>query len=159
MSAERVELEDIIAEEKRMEAKRKQEIAIIEAEAKSAKVKNKEKLIDDLMFSDTDAKAIIEEHQKSAQFTSAADFAKARKDYMKEPKTKIIEGKLFVYEAPEQQFEGPLPPLNESEVVSKRFNQHIRPAEGFEKAAGYVESIGALRALQEAMSGLYFNDF
>ena len=49
--------------------------------------------------------------------------------------------------------------LDEGEVEQKRFNQHIRPAEAFEKAAGYVESMGALRALQEAMSGLYFNDF
>ena len=56
-------------------------------------------------------------------------------------------------------FDGPLPPLDEGEVEQKRFNQHIRPAEAFEKAAGYVESMGALRALQEAMSGLYFNDF
>ena len=64
-----------------------------------------------------------------------------------------------MYEIPEINFDGPLPPLDEAEVEQKRFNQHIRPAEVFEKAAGYVESMGALRALQEAMSGLYFNDF
>ena len=161
ISAERLELEDIISEEKRIDAKRKQEDVMIEVKTKSAKMKNKEKLIDDLMFSDTDAKTILQEHQTkaAAQFTSAADFINAKKDYKKTANTIIIEAKPYVYEIPEMNFDGPLPPLDEDEVEQKRFNQHIRPAETFEKAAGYIESMGALRALQEAMSGLYFNDF
>ena len=56
MSAEYLELEDILTEEKRREAKRKQEDAVIEAESKSAKIKDKEKLIDELMFSEKDSK-------------------------------------------------------------------------------------------------------
>ena len=133
---------------------------MIEVETKSAKLKNKEKLIDDLMFSNTDAQTILKEHQTKA-IPSAADFINAKKDYLKSGKNNavIIEAKPYVYEIPEMNFDGPLPPLDEAEVEQKRFNQHIRPAEVFEKAAGYVESMGALRALQEAMSGLYFNDF
>jgi CDK-activating kinase assembly factor MAT1 len=56
IATDRLELEDILAEEKRVEAKRKQEDALVEVESKTAKVRNKEKLIDDLMFSDTDAR-------------------------------------------------------------------------------------------------------
>jgi len=102
----------------------------------------------------------LKEHQTKA-IPSAADFINAKKDYLKSGKNNavIIEAKPYVYEIPEINFDGPLPPLDEAEVEQKRFNQHIRPAEVFEKAAGYVESMGALRALQEAMSGLYFNDF
>ncbi len=68
----------------------------------------------------------------------------------------LIEGKPYVYEEIQPDYEGPLPPNSEDEVQDKSYDRHIRPAEAFEKAAGYMESMGALRALQEAMSGLYF---
>lgn len=157
VSSEKLELEDIIANEKRIEAKRKAEDALIDTETKTAKLKNKEKLIDDLMFSNTDAKSVIEEHQK-AKFTSVSDFTSAKKDYVASARP-ILEAKPFVYQELLLAFEGPQPPLNESAVVKDAFNKHIRPAEEFEKAAGYVESIGALRALQEAMCSLYFDSF
>ena len=53
---DRIEMEDLVAEEKRLDAKRKLEDAQLELKSKNLKVENKEKLIDDLMFSDTDAK-------------------------------------------------------------------------------------------------------
>ncbi len=53
---DKLELEDMVAEEKRLEAKRKLEDAAAELKSKNLKVENKEKLIDDLMFSDSDAK-------------------------------------------------------------------------------------------------------
>lgn len=157
MSAEFLELEDILAQEKRIEAKRKQEDAILEAESKSAKVREKEKLIDDLMFSDKDSKSILEEHKR--KFNS--DFAKKdlKNSSSGAPQPQFIEAKPFQYEKMELVFDGPEPPLDEQSVENDRFNKHIRPAEAFEKAAGYVESIGALRALQEAMSGLYYDQF
>jgi len=157
MSAEYLELEDILTEEKRREAKRKQEDAVIEAESKSAKIKDKEKLIDELMFSEKDSKDILDEHKKKAQFSSAADFA-AKKDYAKNA-PKIVEAKPYIYEEIVWDFEGPKPPINEEEVSKNKFNKHIRPAEIWERAAGYEESIGALRAIQEAMSSLYFDEF
>ena len=111
------------------------------------------------MFSEKDGKSIIEEHHKNAQFSSVAEFTAAKKDYRDRPMAKVIEAKPYVYEELMINFEGPEPPINEESVSSRHFNKHIRPAEEFEKAAGYVESIGALRALQEAMSGLYFDQF
>ena len=56
MSAEYLELEDILTEEKRLDAKRKHENAVLDAQGKKSKVRDKEKLIDDLMFSDKDSK-------------------------------------------------------------------------------------------------------
>jgi len=161
-STEILELENILMEEKRKEAKRKQEDALIEAETKSAKVRDKEKLIDDLMFSDKDSKDIIEEHTKntSTHATSVAEFmANKYDDYNAKRNLPQIEAKPFVYQEIVLSFEGPDPPANEDEVRNHNFNAHIRPAEDCEKAAGYQESIGALRALQEAMSGLYFDQF
>ena len=70
MSAEYLELEDILTEEKRREAKRKQEDAVIEAESKSAKIKDKEKLIDELMFSEKDSKWITKIYFKYSLFLS-----------------------------------------------------------------------------------------
>merc|ERR1711862_628076 len=151
MSAEYLELEDILTEEKRMDAKRKQENAIFEEEGKKAKVRDKERLIDDLMFSDKNSKEIIDEHKKNAQFSSAADFMAAKKDNSKRAPV-IIEAKPYIYEDITWHFEGPKPPTNEEDIDSNKFNRHVRPAEEWERAAGYVESIGALRALQEAMS-------
>ena len=160
-STEILELEDILAEEKRQDAKRKQEDALFEAETKSAKVRDKEKLIDDLMFSDKDSKDIIEEHNKNAatHATSVAEFMANKNDYTAKRSLPQIEAKPFVYQEIELSFEGPEPPANEDEVRNQQFNIHIRPAEEQERAAGYQESIGALRALQEAMSGLYFDQF
>jgi CDK-activating kinase assembly factor MAT1 len=50
---------------------------------------------------------------------------------------------------------GPVPPTLE-QVRSEQFVEHIRRMEIHEKAAGFSEDIACLRALQDAMSGLYF---
>jgi len=157
MSAEYLELEDILTEEKRLDAKRKHENAVLDAQGKKSKVRDKEKLIDDLMFSDKDSKAILDDHQKNVQFSSAADFKAA--NYNSKPAPKMIESTPYIYEEMSLYFEGPRPPTNEEEVTFNNFNKHIRPAEEWEIAAGYVESIGACRALQEAMSSLFFDEF
>ena len=114
------------------------------------------------MFSDKDSKDILEEHQKTAasHATSVAEFMANKNDFTaKQARKAHIEAKPFVYQEIVMSFEGPEPPANEQEVENQLFNRHIRAAEVQEKAAGYQESIGALRALQEAMSGLYFDQF
>jgi CDK-activating kinase assembly factor MAT1 len=42
------------------------------------------------------------------------------------------------------------------ELEDQSYIKNIRAATGAERAGGYVETIGCLRALQEAMAGLYF---
>ena len=63
---------------------------------------------------------------------------------------------MYVYVPLEFTVEGPAPPT-ESQVARKKYGAHIRPAEVKEKAAGYTEDVAALRAVQEAMCGLYFS--
>jgi len=41
-------------------------------------------------------------------------------------------------------------------LITEGFTKNIRTANETERAGGYVESIGCLRAVQEAMAGLYF---
>ena len=38
-----------------------------------------------------------------------------------------------------------------------RYGAHVRQAEPRERAAGYTEDMAALRAVQDAMCGLYFS--
>ncbi len=42
------------------------------------------------------------------------------------------------------------------DLEEKKYTKNIRAAAATERAGGYVETIGCLRALQEAMAGLYF---
>jgi hypothetical protein len=42
------------------------------------------------------------------------------------------------------------------ELADEGYVKNIRAAGSAERAGGYVEAIGCLRALQEAMAGLYF---
>lgn len=56
---EEIELEEILEIEKQMEELRRAEIARMEQEAKKQKIREKEALIDELMFAEGDAKDIL----------------------------------------------------------------------------------------------------
>ena len=58
-----MELEDIMSEEKKVAEKARAAMEAAEKAEKLQMAKNKEKLIDDLMFSDGDAGAIVADHQ------------------------------------------------------------------------------------------------
>jgi len=175
VSQELIELEDIMAEEKKVAEKAKTEMEAAEKAEKLLKAQNKEKLIDDLMFSDGDAGSIVADHQtkseeataavaaaSKAKFTSGADIAAAsrlnagRSSAMASSIAPQVEGKKYLHTPVDFFVEGPDPPT-EDEVAAKKFNAHIRPADAKEKAAGYVENMACLRAVQEAMCGLYFS--
>ena len=169
---EMIELEDILAEEEKLANKVKAEAEEAEKIAKLIKVQNKEKLIDELMFSDGDAGAIIQDHANKitnneaagllensvAKFASSAEVAAASRAGMANSKKLsqgITEEKPYSYEPIQTYHEGPIPPTWQ-EVGEKGYYRHIRPADAGERAAGYVQNIACLRALQEAMCGLYF---
>jgi hypothetical protein len=59
-----LELEDILAEERKQRLKRIHEQQATEETEKKAKIRNKEKLIDDLMFGEEDADTILEQHRE-----------------------------------------------------------------------------------------------
>lgn len=56
---EELELEEILEIEKQMEDLRRQEVLRMEQEAKKQKIREKEALIDELMFAEGDAKDIL----------------------------------------------------------------------------------------------------
>jgi len=175
VSDELLELEDIMSEEKKVAEKARAEMVAAEKAEKLQMAKNKEKLIDDLMFSDGDAGAIVADHQSKiakdeadaaaeksnvAKFSSGADLVSSRglgpSSGRPPPAPVVAKGEKYVYEPLDFVVEGPAPPA-ESQVGRKKYGAHIRAAEPKEKAAGYTEDVAALRAIQEAMCGLYFS--
>ena len=170
--AELLELEDILAEEKLIADKAKIELEEAEKIAHLRKLQNKEKLIDDLMFSDIDAGAIVKDHADkisaasetdgAAKYASGADVAAASRASMGQSQKQssfnssiTMEGSPYIYKPLDNYYEGPAPP-NWDEIRDHEYFKHIRPAEQGEKAGGYIENIACWRALQEAMCGLYF---
>jgi len=157
-SKDAIEIEDILAIESKQSSQRKMEMKVLEEAEKLSKIKNKEKLIDDLMFGEKDANKILEEHREQvareernkAAFSTGIDTGASIN--VTESSNK---DELFVYEEPVFSLEGPPPPL-ETELEPLGFMAHIRAASAQERAGGYVESIGCYRAVQEAMAGLYF---
>jgi len=157
-SKEAIEIEDILAMESKMTNQRKVESKILEEAEKIAKIKNKEKLIDDLMFGEQDANKILEDHREQvakeerskAAFSTGADTGASLPAVIS---TSIDEP--YIYREPVLSLQGPDPPL-ELQLKETGFMKHIRAASVVERAGGYVESIGCYRAVQEAMAGLYF---
>ena len=71
------------------------------------------------------------------------------------PLPKPRQHQLFVYQPPVLDLNGPLPPSAE-DIKKKGFLKHIRSATTAERAGGYSEITSCMRALQEAMSGLFY---
>ncbi|VVC99386.1 CDK-activating kinase assembly factor MAT1 isoform X1 [Leptidea sinapis] len=164
---EELELEEILEIEKLNEESRRAEIVRIEQEAKKQKIREKELLIDELMFADGDAKDIlttftqnIANHKEEAapilpkvtQFSTGVKFTRGSGQ---QPLPIIEEGPLYKYEPPALPDRcGPDPPPI-SDIIDKGYLQHVRPESETEKAGGYSSVLPCLRALQDALSGLY----
>ena len=140
---------------------------------KKLKEESKEKLIDDLMFSDGDASAIVSKHKESTstqmsairQTTTAAGAAVTFSTGVSSGGANVIdaearlaalaaEAEPYVYRAPQYERTGP-PAPGERELPSSGHLAAVRAAEMAQKAGGYSEVIPCARALQEAMCGLY----
>jgi len=157
-SRDALEIEDIIAtEQKNMNVKRR-ELQVIEEAEKAAKLRNKEKLIDDLMFGEGDATKILSDHRETVKLEESRmktfSTGEVTGKSLQVPVT-VVEEQPFVYDAPVMVLRGPEPP-NKAMLHDDGYIRHIRSAAQPERAGGYVESLGCLRAVQEAMAGLYF---
>ncbi|XP_020282886.1 CDK-activating kinase assembly factor MAT1 [Pseudomyrmex gracilis] len=169
------ELEEIIEMEKQKEEERRIELAKEEVETKKKKIREKEALIDELTFSDANAKNIIQsfasaiQKQKTEEKISSAPAVKitqfstgikfgtpggGNQPYV--PVSKAEEGPLYTYTPVRQQTDGPLPP-NWRELQTRGYVSHIRPESDAERAGGFKANFACLRALQEAMASLYHN--
>lgn len=166
------ELEEMLELEKQKDDERRLELAREEAEAKKKKIREKEALIDELMFSEGNAKNIVKSFAnaiqssnkkeaksgsqvRATQFSTGIKFGgQGNQSYLSVPK--VEEGPLYAYSPIRQQIDGPSPP-GWRELQSRGYVSHIRNESQTERAGGFKAHVACLRALQEAMSGLYHN--
>lgn len=163
------ELEEILEFEKQQEEQRRAEIKMEEVKTKQKKIREKEALIDELMFSNVNAKNIVEGFANAKE---AAD----KEDELKPPPVKknkppsgpqfgrqshttflpipMEEGPLFVYKPPVIVSDGPKPPALD-EIVRMGYMKNIKTATEQEMAGGFMSHIACMRALQDTLSGLY----
>lgn len=159
-SRDAIEIEDILSVETKSTSQRKLEMKVLEEAEKLAKIKNKEKLIDDLMFGNKDANKILEEHREAVikEEKTKSTFSTGEstgQSLSSAPQVVKVPDQPFVYEDPVIDLCGPNHP-SEKQLKDDGFTKHIRAAGLTERAGGFVETLGCLRAVQEAMAGLYF---
>jgi len=160
-SEEALELEDLIAEEKKLRGESIKQEQLIENIEKKNKIRNQEKLIDDLMFGNENADQILQQHREQVQkeekkkniFSHAG--LDSQNSTQSQAKTIQVPDEPFIYQEPTFDFLGPSPPDSQM-LVSDGYTKNIISATNSERAGGYLENIGCLRAVQEAMMGLYF---
>ncbi|TRY67553.1 hypothetical protein TCAL_05514 [Tigriopus californicus] len=160
-SQESLELLDMMSEEARSALLRQRDLQSEERALKAKKVEDKEKLIDDLMFLDTDAKAIVNQHAaqteeevvlpKRTKFSTGIDVHATNVG----PFIPVAEAKPFVYNHVDLETRGPKPPTM-SEIMERKYYKFVRAAGSNERPGGYHERIACARALQEAFSGLFY---
>ncbi|XP_060520162.1 CDK-activating kinase assembly factor MAT1 [Cylas formicarius] len=162
------EIEELLELEKQMNEVRKQQIIIEEAEAKRKKIREKEALIDELMFSNTNAKNIIETYAQQVKESKEEEARKPPKitkfssgiQFGRQSQTTFLpvpndEGALYHYSPLVFETVGPVPP-SEEDLTVKGFIKHVRSETEQERAGGFKSNIACMRALQEAMMGLYY---
>lgn len=162
------ELEELLELEKQMDEVRKREIQLEEVETKKKKIREKEALIDELMFSNADAKNILDNFAQQAQqekeekakqpvskvtqFSTGIQFSRqAQNPFLPVP---TEEGPLYNYKAMTIVTDGPRPPTD-FEITEKGFINYVRGETEQERAGGYKSNIACKRALQDALLGLF----
>lgn len=167
LSREEYELEEILEMERQQEEYRKAEQKQEDVEAKKKKVREKEALIDELMFSNANAKNIVETFSQTVKQVKETEAKQAtskvtqfssgirigRQSHAPLPMV-IEEGPLYIYKPQTFVIDGPKPP-NEEQIVSGGYKNHVRTESEQELAGGFVSNIACMRALQEALTGLY----
>lgn len=129
----------VLEQEKIENEQRRIEREAIERDTMKKKIKEKEALIDELMFSYEDASKIVDGYAKQAEKTreeakilpdvkSQVEFSTGVKfgqpaQFL--PVPKLDEGPLYVYESPTIVTDGP-PPPSLPEVDANGYTQHIR---------------------------------
>lgn len=170
MGKEEIELEMMLEQEKEIAEMRKKEIEMLEELSKKKKTIEKEKLIDELMFSSENAQSIlktynskVEEEKKElelappppkiSKFSTGIKFSSTmQQQFLSIPKAD--DGPHYEYEEPIFNLHGPFVP-NMDVLEAKKYTKHIRVEGPSERAGGFQSKISCLRALTEAMQGLF----
>lgn len=164
---EELELEELLEEEKHCDELRKRELVREELETKKKKIKEKEALIDELMFSNADAKHILstfaqntlnskEEESKprvtkASQFSTGIKFGRQSAGFTSIPK--IEEAPLYTYTPIKLQIEGPTAP--QWNDLSSGFIENTRSETLDQRAGGFIAKYACMRALQDSLDGLF----
>ena len=179
-SQEEMELEELLEAEIAQQKEKATLYINAELEEKKQKHKAREKLIDELMFSDADAKSIVASHVqataamakeqpklatqslpsasavvKSSKFSSGVQIGLRASQSSFLPIPKQEELPLYNYTASVFDYNGPTPPAIET-LGRLNYFANIRAANAAERAGGYTEALSCCRALQEAMGGLFY---
>ncbi|TGZ55223.1 Cdk-activating kinase assembly factor mat1-like protein, partial [Temnothorax longispinosus] len=101
-----------------------------------------------------EAKAAVSPAVRATQFSTGIKFGNQANQNYSVPK--VEEGPLYSYTPIRQQIEGPSPP-NWRELQARGYVSHIRNECQVDRAGGFRAHVACLRALQEAMAGLYHN--
>ncbi|XP_071504376.1 CDK-activating kinase assembly factor MAT1-like [Diadema antillarum] len=163
-------LDALLDEERQINEERQQEQQFLAKQALNQKKKNKEALLDELIYSDRPADQVIASHvanqqsqeaptykppqRKAIEVSSGAKLGLGFQDnFLPIPKT---EETPYEYEELEVYTFGPDPPISQEELDTKGFTKHIRPASPHGLGGGYTQHIACQRALEEAFSGMFF---
>lgn len=164
-------IEELLEREKEEESLRKRILNEEEKESLKAKLRQKEALVDELMFSDLPANQILRTHAnvtkpattmqniRSGQIAHSKMFSTGIKlgkgESVFHPPLQTSEGVLYKYTTPHFDIDGPSCPTFE-DLEKKEYLNHVRSPTKAEKAGGFLPHYPSLRAIQEAFCGLYF---
>jgi len=160
-SREALELEDLLSEERKIRGESIKQEQRLENIEKANKIRNQEKLIDDLMFGEENADQILEQHReqveeqtkKTTLFSHAGEEAKAAQEHQI---VTLLPDPPYHYKDIVTDYLGPSPP-DYKMLEGDGYTKNIMKATASDRAGGYVEITGCMRAVQEAMMGLYFD--
>lgn len=171
MGREEYELEELLEIEKQREEERKRQLEEVEKENKKKKIREKEALIDELMFSYEDASSIVSVYankleqvreeakiipavKPSSQFSTGIQFTRGAGPSGFLPVPKQEEGPLYSYTEPKMVYDGPTPPST-VEILTKGYIRNVMQENLVERAGGYTSAYACHRAVLEALQGLF----
>lgn len=145
----------ILKDEKNEEEERRTELMFLEKKIENEKIRNKESLLDELMASDAPADQVVASHQShdiSSMLGKVKVGSSFGETFIPPP---VLQELAYEYICREINTYGPAAPVIE-DLDSKGFTKHVRPASPQSIAGGFTRTMACHRALQEALSGLFF---
>lgn len=162
------ELIEMLLEQERAERQlHQQQVLEVEQHLRQEKQKQKNELIDDLMFSNLPAEHIIKTHRKDVTTNNEKSQPSPAQKPSKfitnllPPKqdrfypVRMETGTLYSHAPLHLDYNGPTPPSID-ELGRSRYLMHIRQENETEKAGGFLSDIACYRALVDSFCGLYY---
>jgi len=146
--------------EKQTAEERRKKLLEDELDIVKKKKKDKESLINDLIYANAPADEVMARHaqlkrqQEEEEREKKSFFFSEKNKTSMITNTPVVETPLYTYKSPDHVWFGPVPP-SETEVTKQGYLSHIRSATPAEGAGGYTESLACRRALQEAFDCLF----